>query len=151
MISGATALSAVPSVPVHVDILGRESVAILAVSSRQLPGAVNGSAGRSFVSAVDVNHMCDRFQMARVDAATNPAQMVKFKPLRDWANSIFVDDSVNHPQPIGSPDLTVATTIKTAHPNPAFGFGDDQRPGQDSGSYLRKSHTDILPRKGENK
>ena len=125
-------------------VVWREFVAVLAMClCALLCGANYGNQ-----PACHVHGMGDGFQMVRVNAASDAAFVVKFQSIRDEADEQFVGDDVGLTATLGIvPYLAVSVSVKTAHPNPASGFGDRHDVGKqprESGrsSKLVFSHCD---------
>lgn len=76
-----------PAATINAGILGREFVIVLAV---RLP-RVNGGQP---VAPENVLAVGDRLEVRRVDAMTNPAEMVKFQSFGDFATRQLIDKAV---------------------------------------------------------
>lgn len=59
----------------------------------------------------------DRFQMVRIDTATNTAKMVQFESLRYWAYVSLKRDYMRKSQSAVEPHATITILQKRAHPN----------------------------------
>jgi hypothetical protein len=89
--------------------------------------------------------MSDRLQMPRVYAASNAAEMINLKTIRDVANQKLVGDDVG--DAVSSFHAKAGVSVGRAqapHPNPASGFGDHFHLGHKSFKYALFSHATLL-------
>ncbi len=86
-----------PATPfgIRARVLIVELVTVLAMGQSLVMGCPGfSSSGSHSDTAMKVYLSSDRFQMIRIDTATDAAQMVKIKAVRNWPLEQFVDNSV---------------------------------------------------------